>query len=75
MRRLNTENRMTGSDIKKNRLDAFAMARAAGLDKAVEQFPDCVADAAKAAAADLDDMPPIEGTSEPWSPTPVRRDR
>ena len=38
---------MTGSD-NKHRLDAFAVARAAGLGKAVEQFPDCVADAAKA---------------------------
>ena len=65
---------MTGSD-NKHRLDAFAVARAAGLGKAVEQFPDCVADAAKAAAVDLDDMPAIDGTTEPWPPMAVRRDR
>jgi len=65
---------MTGSD-NKHRLDAFAVGRAAGLGKAVEQFPDCVANAAKAAAADLDDMPAIDGTTEPWPPMAVRRDR
>jgi hypothetical protein len=32
----------------------------------VTEFPDCVADAARAAAADLADMPPIDGTAEPW---------
>jgi hypothetical protein len=57
----------------KIRLDAFAMARAAGLSKAIEQFPDCVADAARAAAADLDDMPEIDGSAEPWPPMIVRR--
>ena len=57
----------------KIRLDAFAMARAAGLGKAAEQFPDCVADAARAAAADLDDMPDIDGSAEPWPPMIVRR--
>jgi hypothetical protein len=66
---------MPNSTASKIRLDAFAMARAAGLGKAVEQFPDCVADAAKAAAADLDDMPSIDGTTEPWPPMAVRRDR
>jgi hypothetical protein len=66
---------MTGSDNKNGRLDTFAMARAAGLGKAVELFPDCVADAAKAAAADLDDMPQVDGTTEPWPPMAVRRDR
>jgi hypothetical protein len=66
---------MTGSDNKKDRLDVFAMARAAGLGKAVERFPDCVVDAAKAAAADLADMPQIDGTSEPWPAMVVRRDR
>jgi len=57
----------------KIRHDAFAMARAAGLEKAVEQFPDCVADAARAAAADLADMPEIDGSAEPWPPMIVRR--
>ena len=55
--------------------DVFALARAAGLDKAVAGFPDCVIDAARAAAADLDDMPAIEGTVEPWPPMAIRRDR
>ena len=64
---------MTDQD--KKRLDALAMARAAGLDKAVKEFPDCVADAARAAAADLADMPPLDGTAEPWPPMIVRRDR
>ncbi len=66
---------MTGSDNNKDRIDVFATARAAGLGKAVEQFPDCVVDAAKAAAADLADMPQIEGTSEPWPAMAVRRGR
>jgi hypothetical protein len=43
-----------------------AQALAAGLHKVVTEFPDCVADAARAAAADLADMPPIDGTAEPW---------
>ena len=58
-----------------DRLDVLAVARAAGLHKAVERFPDCVADAARAAAADLADMPPIDGAAEPWPPMAVRRDR
>lgn len=56
-------------------LDPFAVARAQGLDKAVEQYPDCVADAARAAAADLADMPAEDdatsgdiSTAEPWPP-------
>ena len=43
-----------------------AQALAAGLQKVVTEFPDCVAEAARAAAADLADMPPIDGTAEPW---------
>lgn len=57
----------------KIRIDAFTLARAAGLGKAVEMFPDCVADAARAAAADLNDMPEIDGTAEPWPPMIMRR--
>ena len=57
------------------KLDPFAVARAAGLDKAVAEFPECVADAARAAAQDLDDMPAIDGTTEPWPPMRIRRDR
>jgi hypothetical protein len=43
-----------------------AQALAAGLHKVVAKFLDCVAAAARAAAADLADMPPIDGTTEPW---------
>jgi hypothetical protein len=55
------------------KLDAetLAKARAAGLDKAVAEFPDCVADAARAAALDLADVPPIDGASEPWPPMSI----
>jgi hypothetical protein len=66
---------MPDSDADKIRMDAFAMARAAGLGKAVDRFPDCVADAAKAAAADLDDMPDIDGVTEPWPPMSMRGNR
>jgi hypothetical protein len=46
----------------------LAKARAAGLDKALAEFTDCVADAARAAALDLADVPAIDGTTEPcWS--------
>ena len=46
--------------------DTLAKARAAGLDEALAAFPDCVADAARAAALDLADVPAIDGTTEPW---------
>jgi hypothetical protein len=55
--------------------DVFAIARAAGLDKAVAEFPDCVADAARAAALDLADMPAIDGAAEPWPPMSIRSSR
>ena len=47
----------------------LAKARAAGLDKALAAFPDCVADAARAAALDLADVPAIDGTTEPCWPS------
>ena len=50
----------------------LAMARAAGLDRALAEFSDCVADAARAAAQDLADMPAIEGVAEPWPSMRVR---
>jgi hypothetical protein len=50
--------------------DTLARARAAGLDKALAEFPDCVADAARAAALDLADVPAIDGTTEPCSSKP-----
>jgi hypothetical protein len=55
--------------------DTLAKARAAGLDKAVAEFPDCVADAAHAAALDLADVAAIEGTTEPWPAMRIRRRR
>jgi hypothetical protein len=54
---------------------AMAMARAQGLDKALAEFPECVADAARAAALDLADMPAIDGSSEPWPSMRVRSTR
>jgi hypothetical protein len=48
--------------------NALAAAKAAGLDKIIAEFPDCLADAARAAALDLADIPPIDGSSEPWPP-------
>ncbi len=62
--------RMSGQQTKLD-ADTLAKARAAGLDKVIAEFPDCVADAARAAALDLADMPSIEGTSEPWPPMSV----
>jgi citrate lyase beta subunit len=50
--------------------DTLAKARAAGLDKALVDFPDCVADAARAAALDLADVPAINGTTEPCPSKP-----
>jgi hypothetical protein len=60
-----------------HKLDAatLAAARAAGLDVALADYPDCVADAARAAAQDLADMPAVEGTSEPWPSMRVRSGR
>jgi hypothetical protein len=53
----------------------LAVARAAGLDKAVAEFPDCVAVAARAAAQELADMPPIDGAAEPWPSMRIRSAR
>jgi len=60
-----------------NRLspELVAAARAAGLDKVLERFPDDIADAARSAAADLADLPPIDGASEPWPPMRIRTPR
>ena len=62
---------MTGRPPPDATIDVLALARAAGLGKAVEQFPDCVADAARAAAQDRDDMPEVDGTGEPWPPMQI----
>lgn len=54
--------------------DAFAVARAAGLDKAVTQFPEDVADAAQAAARARATCPKLDDiTAEPWPPMRIRR--
>ena len=56
--------------------DAFAAARAAGLDKVVSQFPEDVAAAAQAALQDRNDLPALDGvTAEPWPPMRIRRAR
>jgi hypothetical protein len=48
--------------------DPLAVARAAGLDQAVDRFPDDVVAAAQAVAQDLADLPAIDRTAEPWPP-------
>jgi hypothetical protein len=65
---------MPGNDIT---LDPriVATARALGLDKALAEFPACIADAARAVANDLADMPAIEPTAEPWPPMQMRASR
>jgi hypothetical protein len=68
---LNKRTRMTGRPPPDARIDVFALARAAGLGKAVERFPDCVADAARAAVQDRNDMPEIDSVSEPWPPMSI----
>jgi hypothetical protein len=55
--------------------ETLVKARAAGLDRAIVEFPDCVADAARAAVLDLADVPPIDGSGEPWPPMSVRSGR
>lgn len=55
------------------KLDVFALARAAGLTKAVDDFPECVANAARTAAVDLAELPVEDNsTTQPWPPMRVR---
>ena len=57
-------------------LDVFAMARAAGLDTAVKQFPQDVAAAAQSALADRAELPALDNfAAEPWPPMRIRRRR
>lgn len=66
----------TAKDADKPELDVFAMARAAGLDTAVKQFPQDVAAAARSAAADRDELPALDNfAAEPWPPMRIRRGR
>jgi hypothetical protein len=66
---------MTDAKAPALRADVRDAALAAGLDEAVARFPQDVAAAAQAAAADLVDMPPLDGFGEPWPPmrVPVAR--
>ena len=67
---------MAAKNISEAEFDAFAVARRAGLDRAVRQFPEDVAAAAQAAMQDRDDMPALDGvTAEPWPPMRMRRGR
>ena len=54
---------------KLSEIDVLARAKAAGLEKAVERFPDEVRSAEKAAAhARQSFAPPGDPTVEPWPP-------
>ena len=57
-----------------SKLDALMLARAAGLDKAVKQFPEDVVTAAHAAANARNAMPALDDVAaEPWPPMRMRR--
>jgi hypothetical protein len=57
-------------------LDPLAVARAAGLDQVVDQFPDDVLAAAQAVAQDRADLPTLDdATAEPWPPMRIRSGR
>lgn len=57
-------------------LDPLAVARAAGLDQLVDQFPDDVLAAAQAVAQDRADLPTLgDATAEPWPPMRIRSGR
>jgi hypothetical protein len=65
---------MAKRDDAKSGIDAFAVARAAGLEKAVAQFPEDVADAAQAAARARASCPALDDiAAEPWPPMRIRR--
>jgi hypothetical protein len=55
--------------------ELLTFAEAAGLQKALAEFPNDVAEAARAAAQEVADMPDLDGTLEPWPPMRVRRER
>lgn len=67
---------MAAKNAVKPEFDAFAVAREAGLDKAVSQFPDDVVAAAQAAVQDRNDLPALDDvTAEPWPPMRTRNVR
>jgi hypothetical protein len=54
--------------------DVDALARAAGLDKALKQFPEDVAVAARSAALTRDAAGALDqAAAEPWPPMQVRK--
>jgi hypothetical protein len=55
--------------------ESLSVAEAAGLQKAIAEFPSDVAEAARAAAQEVADMPDLDGTLEPWPSMRVRRER
>ena len=56
------------------RLDASALAREAGLEKALDRFPADVAAAAHAAALARSAMPGLDDVvAEPWPPMRIRK--
>lgn len=64
---------MTAENALKPELDTFAAARAAGLEKAVRQFPDDVVAAAQGAVQARDALiSPDDITAEPWPPMRMR---
>ena len=65
---------MAAKKISESKLDVLALARAAGLDKAVKQFPDDVVTAAHAAATARNAMPVLDDVAaEPWPPMRMRK--
>jgi len=65
---------MTSKDAPKLPLDPLAVARAAGLDQAVDQFPGDVLAAAQSALRALKSCPAIDdAAAEPWPPMRIRR--
>ena len=64
----------TSKDAGTRELDVFAMARAAGLDTAVKQFPQDVAAAAQSALEDRAELPALDNfAAEPWPPMRIRK--
>jgi hypothetical protein len=59
-----------------NQIDALTLARAAGLDKAVEQFPGDVNLAAQSAIRARNSLPALDhANSETWPPMRIRSGR
>ena len=64
---------MAAKKASESTIDAHALARAAGLDKAAKQFPDDVAVAVQTAAQARSAMPALDDiAAEPWPPMRMR---